>query len=391
VKLAKVSISTSSHWRDALAVLPEKDAELTRHMVDAWMDHRLGSQRHQPESVSFSVTVVADFIRHARAAPWAWTERQFDSWCYDVGVVRRVATSTQRKYQSAIRQFLKYLVINTAFQNEVRLAYGHQIRQICTSENMIPHLYPVERATERNALSREHIEHFFSEFDEQIQIAAQFRSKSLRPLQRDKVLFAIMYYGGLRADEVLRLNVDSFHENPQNPLLGPFASMSVWGKGSNGGGKKLREVCFTTLDVPPLLQFYLTQVRPHFLKLTNANEKALFLSQHGTRLIYASLHGSFRRMIQLCGLSGMGYCPHSFRHSSVTHEAARFSLMFNRDKHGHVYASTTEHYYHAGDEANGAELNRALQAQVDAAAARSSAPSPDRTTSTYVNPRPKAQ
>jgi hypothetical protein len=63
----------------------------------------------------------------------------------------------------------------------------------------------------------------------------------------------------------------------------------------------------------------------------------------------------------------MGYCPHSFRHSSVTHEGARFSLSYNRDKHGHVYATTTERYYHGGSEANGEELNRALQAQVDSA------------------------
>ncbi|WP_157655792.1 tyrosine-type recombinase/integrase [Burkholderia ubonensis] len=368
--------SGSRQSQEALACLRPSAAVLTRQMLDAWSEHRLGSLRHEHRSVSLGIYIVSDFIRHSGKPPWDWTEKAFDGWCYDLGVRRRVAQSTQRQYQHAIRQFLAYLCGNIALQNQVRHVFSRQVQQICSSANMLPHLVDRELATERAAISREHIDHFFAELDEQIRIAHRFGSKALHPLQRDKVLFAIMYYGGLRADEALRLNVSSFHENPQNPSMGKYASIMVWGKGANGSGKKPREVWFTTLTVPPLAQFYLDHVRPQFLKPDNANESALFLSQRGTRLGYAALHRSFTSVIRACGLHGMGYCPHSLRHSSVTHEASRFSLFYNRDKHGHVYASTTEHYYHGGNEANGDELNRALQAQIDAASRTAPPPLP---------------
>lgn len=367
MNLAKQSAVTDRKTERALAALPPAEAVLVRQMLDAWTQHRRGALRHTQESVATSTASVLDFMLHAGKAPWNWTEKLFDDWCYEIGVVRANAESTQRKHQVAIREFLRYLCESVAFQNQVRLTFGRQIQQICSSRNMLPHKVDRELKAERNALSRAHIEQFFAEFDEQIQIAHQFSSKSLRPLQRDKILFAIMYYGGLRADEALTLNVTSFHEDAQNPVMGKYASATVWGKGANGSGKKMREVWFTTLDLPPLIEFYLTNVRPHFLKPTNPDERALFLSQRGTRLGYPALHKNFRRILHACGFHGMGYCPHSLRHSSVTHEGARFSLSYNRDKHGHVYATTTERYYHGGSEANGEELNRALQVQVDSA------------------------
>lgn len=367
MNLAKQSAVPDRKTERALAALPSAEAILVRQMLDGWTQHRRGALRHTPESVAASISSVVDFMLHARKAPWNWTEKLFDDWCYEIGVVRANAESTQRKHQVAIREFLKYLCGSVTFQNQVGLQFGRQIQQICGSRNMLAHKVDRELKSERNALSREHIEQLFAEYDEQIQIAHQFSSKAFRPLQRDKILFAIMYYGGLRADEALTLNVTSFHEDPQNPVMGKYASATVWGKGANGSGKKMREVWFTTLDLPPLLEFYLTKVRPHFLKPTNPDERALFLSQRGTRLGYPALHKNFRRILHACGFHGMGYCPHSFRHSSVTHEGARFSLSYNRAKHGHVYATTTERYYHGGSEANGEELNRALQAQVDSA------------------------
>lgn len=352
----------------SLSVLPPPQAALVYRMLDAWYQRRRGTLRHEELSVANGIRTVLDFIRHSGSPPWAWTERQLDSWCYDIGVVRRLAVSTQRSYLHAIRTFLDYLCHSVALQNEVRREFGTQVRQICSSENMVPHLYARELVREREAMSHAHINHFFAELDKAIAEARRFSSKALRPLQRDKALFAITYFGGLRADEVVRLNLHSFHANPQMPAMGNYASVTVWGKGSRGGGKKLRTVWFTTVQLPPLVQWYIEQVRPHFVTLDNPDEQALFLSQRGTRLEYATLYARFRWILRYCGLDHLGYCPHSLRHSSVTHEAARFSLGFNRDKHGHVFASTTETYCHMGDEANTAELQRALQMQIDAAA-----------------------
>ena len=347
------------------SMLPVKDAALFDDMIEKWATHRLYTLKHTNKSVDASVSAVKDMLSHVGKAPWHWTEEDFDSWCHHIGVERGVVPGTQRNYQTAIRRFMKYIVENLKYRNIVLRDYGIELRQIITLDNCLPHVNENEKSTERPALTHDQIQTLFDSIDLGIKEAAKFRSKDARPLQRDKVLFYLKYTGGLRISEVLGLNVNSFKPNPQFPQFGKYGVIHVWGKGSKGSGPKLRIVYITHPDLPKLLDWYVKKIYPEFMVNADANETALFLSERGNRLAVSTAEYRFQHALDLAGLDGQGFTPHSLRHSSVTHESLRFSLEANRRQHGHVYGSTTQRYTHIPEEMVVDEINRAIKSQLD--------------------------
>lgn len=346
-------------------MLPENDAALFEDMIAKWSARRLGSLRHQNKSVEHDIAVIQNMLMHVGAAPWYWTEDDFDSWCEHIGVERALAVSSQRKYQSAIRSFFDYIVDNVKFKNDVRRHYGVDLRQICHSENCIPHVSERELKKERPAMTHEQIDIFFDAIDRAIKDAANFHAKDLRPLQRDKALFFLLYTGGLRISEAQGVTVNSFEPNPNIPEFGKFGFIKVWGKGSKGSGKKFRQVPVTHYQLPPILDWYIKNIHPYFMVNADANEDALFLSERGNRLAISSIEARFQHALELAGLNGLGLTPHSTRHSSVTHESMRFSLEMVRRKHGHVYAATTQGYMHVPDEMVDKEITQVIGSQLD--------------------------
>lgn len=346
--------------------LPESDAALFENMLEAWSRRRVGNN-HRKKSISGDITIVREFTAFTNKAPWYWDEDDFDSWCEELGVARGLAPSSQRKYQGAIRIFLEYISNNVKFKNEVRRLYNITLKQICNEENCIPHVSEKELSNERRAFSHQQISIFFDAIDRSISEAARFNSKDLRPLQRDKVIFYTLYIGGLRISEGQGLNLESFEPNPAIPQFNDYGFIRVWGKGSRGSGKKFGQVPITHDGLPPLIDWYVKSVRPHFMMNADANENALFLSERGNRIAISTIEARFQHILRLAGLEGLGFTPHSLRHSSVTHESLRFSIEAVRRKHRHVYASTTQGYMHVPDSMVNDELNATIKAQIDMA------------------------
>lgn len=346
--------------------LSPQDAALFAEMVQGYKDRRLGALRHKPKSVERDLYAVHEFVAFTGKPPWRWTEDDFDQWCAEIGVgENKVAVSTQRRYQGAIRDFLAYLVDNVKFRDVVQQQYGVSLRQICHADNCIPHTVERELSREKPAFTHEQIEQFFSAYKEAIAEAATFAGKDLRPLQRDKAMFFLTYVGGLRASETLGLGLHSFQPNPAIPEFGQFGFISVWGKGSRGSGPRHRMVPVTHVSLPAVLEWYLKTVRPHFLRHANPNEQALFLSERGKRLSLSALEERFKEGLRLASLEGLGLTPHSLRHASGTHEQLRFSLEMARRKLGHTFATTTQLYTHVPDPFVRDEIDRAISAQLD--------------------------
>ena len=347
-------------------VLPENDSRLFTEIIEGYSSRRLGALRHREGSVKGDLAQINDLFNFTGKPPWMWTEDDFEKWCSVLGIEKKVAVATQRKYQNAIKNFLAYVVDNVKFRNEIHRLYGIYPTQICHSENCIPHIIERELSTERQALTHDQINTLFNKFDEAIQEAGKFGSKDLRPLQRDKAMFFTVYAGGVRASESIGLNVGSFQPNPYLPEFGDFGFISVWGKGSKGSGPKHRMVPVTHPVLPQLLQWYIEHVRPFFLKNAAPNEVALFLSERGKRMALSTFEARFQHIIQLAGLGDMGFTPHCMRHSSVTHESLRFSTEAVRLKHGHTFASTTQGYNHIPDDFVRDEVNRGIANHIDA-------------------------
>lgn len=342
--------------------LQPREAALFHEMLDAYQRRRLGSLRHKKKSVERDVGIIFDFLRFTGKAPWDWDENDFDRWCNDLGVIRQLAMASQRQYQVTIRKFLGYLIDNVRFNNDVRRLFDKSIRQICTKDNCIPHKLEREMSVERRAFTHEEIAKFFGTLDEMIEEACQFGSKDQYPLKRDKAFFYTTYIEGLRISETIGINDNSFHENAEVPEFGKHGFLMVLGKGD-----KHRTVPVDHIDLPPLLRWYEAEVRPWFQHRADPNEIAYFISERGRRVSVSGMEARFQHILRRAGLDGLNLVPHSLRHSSVTHEAMRLSPEAVRRKHGHVYQSTTQGYYHVPDEFVSDEYNKAIRAQLDRA------------------------
>ena len=344
--------------------LPPKDRALHNEILEPYQRRRLGTQRHSHKSVARDVKVIADFVAFSGKGPWRWTEQDFDAWCYEIGVSRRLSVATQRHYQGAIKGFLSYLVDNVGLQNRIYFEFGVRAKQIVSSDNSIPHVHDRELSRDRRSLSHEEIETLFKRIDEGIREAKKFRGKDFRPLQRDKALFYTIYALGLRASEALGLDVGSFESNPDLPFFGAFGIARIWGKGSRGSGPKFRAVPVDHVDLPPLLEWYIKAVRPEFLVHADPNEAALFLSERGKRMSLSTLEARFQHVVAIAGLDGRNFTPHSLRHSTVTHGTMTMGTEAMRRKVGHEFSATTQGYTHFPDEYVGDVVQRHVRTQI---------------------------
>lgn len=350
--------------------LPAEELQLLESMLSAYRDRRLGSLNHTERTVHSDIATIRDFLTFVQKAPWSVDEDDFDAWCYHLGIERKVVTETQRKYQTAVQVFFRYIIENVKFQAEVWDRFGIRLRQIVTEENKIPHLHERQRTNERPAFTHPQIDQLFSAIEHQIIDAYKFSSKEFLTLQRDKAMFFAMYTLGLRDSECCSLNINSFKENPKIPEFGDFGFATVYGKGSRGSGPKIRNVPVDHADLPPLLQWYVEDVRPIYLAKPHSdpNEEAFFLTERGTGMKRSTLIARFHKVLDYAGLEGLGFTPHCLRHTYTTHslEWGR-SLEYTRRKLGHEYAATTQGYTQLGDEFVNRELTQCATSLIDKA------------------------
>jgi site-specific recombinase XerD len=145
---------------------------------------------------------------------------------------------------------------------------------------------------------------------------------------RDRALFEIAYASGLRAEEIVTLDVTSVDFDAEE--------LRVEGKGS-----KTRIVPSGELALRAL-QRYLERGRP---ALANRDgEAALFLSKSGRRLSTSDVRRRLRVWARHAEVQG-GVSPHTLRHSFATHLLeGGADLRAIQELLGHASISTTQTY-----------------------------------------------
>jgi site-specific recombinase XerD len=149
------------------------------------------------------------------------------------------------------------------------------------------------------------------------------------PLQmRDRALFELAYAGGLRAEEIVRLNItDVDHDAEQ---------LRVEGKGSKTRFVPAGEVALGTV------RLYLERARPALR--AEDEQPALFLSRSGRRLGTSDVRRRLRAWAARAGIPS-GISPHALRHSFATHLLdGGADLRSIQELLGHSSISTTQVY-----------------------------------------------
>lgn len=327
--------------------LTAEEQKLQDTMLEMYFQGVRGAKNHAPSTIRSDRNYVLQFLTYVGQPLWACTASDFEAWAAHLALERHLASGTQRVMQGAIAAFYDYLAHNTHWQNAVRTQFDARLEQVATSENRVVHTTDKNRKRERTYLTGEELTQIFAVMESVVELAALEAPRQLKTFQRDRVMFYTYYAYGLRLDEGHGLSFSSFFRNADAPEMGRYGFASVWGKGSRGSGPRYRCVPCTRPDVPPLLDWYLEEVRPKF---ECRNPEAIWLSTRGNRLSRSGIGNRFKRVIRACGLDEHLFSPHGLRHMSVTHQAeAGVPLAFTSQTHGHVNMATTTTYTHLSD------------------------------------------
>lgn len=149
------------------------------------------------------------------------------------------------------------------------------------------------------------------------------------PLElRDRALFELAYACGLRAEEIVNLEVASVRFDAEE--------LRVEGKGSKTRIVPVGEAALGAVSR------YLERGRA--VLADNPDEMALFLSKSGRRLSTSDVRRRLRGWTRLIGLPG-GASPHALRHSFATHLLeGGADLRAIQELLGHSTISTTQIY-----------------------------------------------
>jgi len=153
------------------------------------------------------------------------------------------------------------------------------------------------------------------------------------PLElRDRALFELAYAAGLRAEELVSLDVDSVRYDAEE--------VRVEGKGAKTRVVPTGEHALAALDR------YVRLGRPALAAALP--ERALFLSKSGRRLSTSDVRRRLRAWARQAGVSGRVF-PHALRHSFATHLLeGGADLRSIQELLGHASISTTQTYTRVG-------------------------------------------
>ena len=257
-------------------------------------------------------TQIAYSIDSRQFARWA-SSRQLTPTSIEVRALRRYAASLSESGQAPATVARKLASLRGLFRAQVELgARSENPAELLSSPKRAQRLPRVLKATEVAALLD--------------------RIPATTALElRDRSLFELAYASGLRAEELVRLDVESVQ----------FDSESVRVEGK-GGRTRLVPVGEHALGA---LQRYLARGRP---ALALAHQPALFLSKSGRRLSTSDIRRRLQTWARLAAARAPALAqahPHALRHSFATHLLeGGADLRAIQELLGHASISTTQVY-----------------------------------------------
>jgi site-specific recombinase XerD len=147
---------------------------------------------------------------------------------------------------------------------------------------------------------------------------------------RDRAMFELAYSAGLRAEEIVTLDLEGLDPDSEE--------VRVEGKGSKTRVVPVGEPAWRAL------QAYLERGRPALDQPGVRPEPAVFVSKNGRRLSTSDVRRRLRLSVRRAALEG-GVSPHTLRHSFATHLLeGGADLRAIQELLGHASISTTQTY-----------------------------------------------
>ncbi len=226
-------------------------------------------------------------------------------------LARGVSKRSCKRRLSSLRHFYKYMV-NVGYINNNPFIFVDAPK----TETKYPH-----------ALYKEQIQEMFKRNLE--------RTDELK--NRDQAILYLLYYSGMRAAELVSLDVQSVSLKER--------VVRVLGKGN-----KERIIPFTS-DCQKVVKAYIDNERKELLRKSKELTPALFLNAKGERLTTRGLEYILDSIEEKTGLF-VGLHPHILRHSFATHLLENGAdLRVIQELLGHESINATQVYTHVTEEA----------------------------------------
>ena len=279
-----------------------------------FLDHLLNARKYSPKTVSSyqeDIDIFCDFIFKEGVLM-----EDVDLICIRNFLTeelnRGVSKRSCKRRLSSLKHFYKYMV-SVGYITDNPFIYISAPK----TETKYPH-----------ALYKEQIQEIFKRNAE--------RDDELK--YRDQAILYLLYYSGMRAAELVSLDVQSISLRER--------VVRVIGKGN-----KERLIPFTA-ECQSVIKYYMDKERPKLLMKVPKNfETALFLNNKGKRLTTRGLEYILDAIEEKTG-TFVGLHPHILRHSFATHLLENGAdLRVIQELLGHESINATQVYTHVTEEA----------------------------------------
>jgi integrase/recombinase XerD len=277
--------------------------------VEGFLDHlslEKGSPRNTLVAYRNDLTQLTKFLnRHDTFEIKSWDEVDKDMIIAYILYLkeREYAASTVARKVAATKSFFHFLMTEELIEDDPTATLDSP-----TVKKQLPKAIPVE--------------------DVELLLAEPAKRSTPKAL-RDKAMLELMYATGMRATELVELDIDDVNL--------PSSSVRVIGKGDKERVIPIHDRAVEAIET------YLRKGRLQLLK--DPEEKALFLNPRGKRLTRQGLWLIIKYYAKQAGLDP-DITPHTLRHSFATHmlESREATLVDVQQFLGHANIATTQIY-----------------------------------------------
>ena len=333
--------------------LTKAEAEHTELLFALFAKHLVGTRALGAKTVELGMGAIRGFQRWTGLPPWDWAPQDVAEFIAFKVSENDIGLGRQATYITYLRSFQNFVLDSRGLSNDIHQKFGVQPQRFINDENAIPiRRKRYERKKTIAPLSAVQCQALIDQFDAEIQDAKLHGSKSYKPLQRDKVMVMLALMTGVRVDELVHLRLQDFQADPKHPLFGSYALMTV----VRGKGRKSRVVRLYLPTIRDVMDWYLDEVRPAFLRSTSEDLNLLFLSERGGPICTEQVRRMLGRVAANAGIAAR-VTPHILRHTYGTHMAAVMGAEALQRQLGHENLTTTlGTYYHQNPEHVGHEI-----------------------------------
>ena len=260
------------------------------------------------------------------------------------------AKSTIHKYRADLERLFEYLQVTDIneinqnhlrdYLNHIRETYNYTSSSIANKINILHHFFRFLHASGyinsnpailiRPPRKKVKIPKVFNEIELEKFLKATDHNSDTRFKKyalRDKLIFTMFAYTGLRRTELINLNWNDINLGSKYLIV----------KKSKNKNQRIIPIHDRVIS---LLDLYLSERLP-------LKNNALFIGRTGQRIHHNSLKNLFDRYIKIAGLSGKGYTIHTLRHTFATRLLNKdVSLVNIKNLMGHRSLESTQIYLH---------------------------------------------